>query len=342
MAFVMTALRSLIFGLLFGFVLSPAFADETHPKVVDIQRGLEARLMKGAYGELDQIADGYRAAQARRQGGSWALSWAYFVLSRIAEGGCTCGPKTTDIGFDAKREKLEAWLKTNPNSLTAKVALAKLWLNYAWAGRGGDGAQKTSQAQFDAYFERAARAMALLKPLDANADPEIYDLELQATPTLPNPRESLIAIYDRAAHAFPDFPDYAAIKFNYLLERWYGEPGEAQAFTRSLIEAPDKDAGLSAYFDVASGALRTFGGKPSTFADTGLDYATLVKAFASRSALFGSGKYEMNVLMAYAVAARDKKTAALLADKIGVDWYAAVWGEKRYFDEAVAWSERWL
>ena len=338
----MTALRSFVLSLFCLFALAPAWADEPHPKVVEIQRGLEARLMHGAYAELDQIADDYRARQSRKEGGYWALAWEYDVLSRIAEGGCTCGPKTTDIGFDAKREKIESWLKANPDSLTAKVALAKLWLNYAWVGRGGDSAQKTSQAQFAAYFERAARAMALLKPLDANLDPEIYELELQATPTMPNPRESLIATYERAARAFPAFPDYAPIKFNYLLERWYGGPGEAQAFTRSLLAAPDKDGGLSAYFAVASGALVTFGGGPSTFETAGLDYATLVKAFASRTALFGAGKYEMNVLMAYAVAARDKKTTAFLADRIGPDWYASVWSQKSYFDDAVAWSQRWL
>ena len=337
----MIALRTFVLALFCIFALAPASADEAHPKVIVIQRGLEARLMNGAYSELDQIADDYRTTQVRKEGGYWALVWVYDVLSRIAEGGCTCGPKTTDIGFEAKREKLEGWLKANPNSLTAKVALAKLWLNYAWAGRGGDTAQKTSQVQFAAYFERAARAMALLKPLDANADPEIYDLQLQATPTLPNPRESLNAIYDLATRAFPDFPDYAAIKFNYLLNRWYGGPGEAQEFTRSLLDGPNKDAARSAYFAVASGALVTFGAGPSTFEATGLDYPMIVKAFASRTALFGASKYEMNVLMAYAVAARDKKTAAFLADKIGADWYASVWVEKRYFDEAVAWSHRW-
>ena len=168
------------------------------------------------------------------------------------------------------------------------------------------------------------------------------DLELQATPTLPHPKESLNTIYDRATRAFPDFTDYAAIKYNYLLERWYGEPGEAKAFARSLLAAPDKDAGLSAYFDVAAQARRTSGGSQSLFADTGIDYASLVKAFASRTALFGTGKYEMNVVMVYAVAAGDKKTVALLAEKIGADWYPSVWTEKKYFDEAVAWSQRWL
>ncbi len=317
-----------------------ASADPPHEKVVDMPRDLEARLMRGAFGELDALAAEYRSSGVRIIGGTWALKVLYDDLSRISEGVCGCGGRG-DIAFDDKRKALERWLAANPSSLTARIALAELWNNYAWAGRGGDSAHKTSDTQWKDFYDRMGHALDLLKSVDPNADPEVYLIEMDAAPVDEQPREHLLELYDRAVRAFPTVPEYAMARFNFTLDRWFGEPGEAAAFTPSLLTSPGGQAGLIAYFDVAKQSLAVERNYAIVFEVSGANYATLVKAFAARSAAFGVTKSDMNVLMFYAVAATDKKTAAFVAKKIGDSWDSSVWGERKYFDAAISWTSEW-
>ena len=324
------------FGVL-TLPLATASAD-TNENIAAPRPDVEALLMKGAFDDLEKIATDERSSRARTHGGAWLIEHFYLDLTAIGHDDCACGGRGSTYSFDGKRKSLESWLAAKPDSMTPRIALAELWANYAWQGRGGE----TGDEQWKAFNDGMTHALDLLRPVDPNADPQVYYLELQATPVYDEPRKKLDEIYARAVRAFPNFPDYATTRFNYLLERWYGEPGEAAAFTKTLLTTPGGDEGLIAYFSVARVFLGVERNFSVLFDGSGVAYPTLAKAFAVRSATVGVSNADVNVLMYYAVAALDKKTAAMLAKKIGDKWEPSVWTEKKYYDAAVTWTNQWF
>jgi hypothetical protein len=320
-----------------GLSCSPTLASTR--ETVTVRSDLEALLMKGAFDELEAIASDYRRNRAREVGGGWAIESYYGDLSAISGvPNCNCATHSADNGFDDKRKQLESWLKAKPGSLTARVALAELWLNYAWLGRGTAFANQTREDQWRLFKERVAQTVDIIKTVNPDDDLEIYRIEFRLTQTYEQPRQKLDETYARATHAFPDVPDFAADRAYYLLPRWFGEPGETGAFMRELLADPDSERGLNNYFTAARVILGAENRFASLLQVSGVSYADLVKSFASRAATFGVSKIDMNVMMYYAVAAQDKKTVTLLAGKIGDGWSRSIWSDKKYFDGAVAWA----
>lgn len=334
-------MRSAILAMLgVTLVSTVAWADPPREIFVDPPHGLQKNLMNGAFDELEAIAAEDRDSRARYAGGEWAIVDFYEILARYDQ---TSGPCTRKVGysFDDKRGALERWLATKPDSQTARIALALLWDRWAWTGRGCDFADKTSPEQWQAFHDRLERARDLLKTVDHDADPEAYRIEMDVALIDEHPKEKEQSIYERAIRPFPSLPDYAKARYNYLLPRWFGAPGEAAAFAKSLLTTPGGETGLHLYFDVATAALDTERQYDILFDATGIDYPTLVRAFASRVGSFGPLKSDMNVLLFYAMAARDFKTADLLATKIGDDWDRSFWGDKATYDSVLLWIRQW-
>ena len=342
----MPVLRTLVVSALLALDVAlssagRAAADPPRENIVNLRPDLEALLMKGAFDDLETIANEYRASHARMKGGYWALSNFYQALVGFAGDTCGCGRDGSDIPFDAKRQAVEHWLEGRPHSLTATIALASLWAKYASVGRGAAYAQDTSADQWRDYRSRLAHGQDILATLDPKADPTIYILEIAAISLNADPRAKLDELYAKAIQAFPDFPGYAVARYENLQPRWYGAPGESQAFAQSLLTQPGGETGLIDYFDVAASFLQFERNYPVVFDKSGLSYPMLVKAFAARAASVGVTNYDLNVMMFYAVTAQDKKTAALLTKKIGDRWQTGVWSEKTYYDAAVSWTTEW-
>jgi hypothetical protein len=329
------ALAVLVPFVISGATLARASADLPREKVVDAPHGIQVRLMKSAFDEIDAIANDYRSSHVRVAGGYSALTNLYGVVTGFDDGGCASKPVPC-YSFDDKRQAMERWLAARPDSLTARIALASLWQQYAWAGRGGETADKTSDAQWSTFNERMAHARELLEPLDPDVDPEIYLIEMDTTAAAERPRERLLNLYERATRSYPNNYEFAIHRFHFTLPRWYGEPGEAAAFTQSLLTVPGGEAGLMAYFNVAGETLMMEHRFEAVFDVSGTQYPLLVKAFAARAAAFGVTKNDMNVLMYYAIAAKDCKTINMLIEKIGDDWNYSIWTDKANVDSMLA------
>jgi hypothetical protein len=334
-------LAVLVPSVVAGVTLARASTEQPREKVVGPPHDIPVLLMVGAFDEIEAIANDYRSSRIRMAGGYSALLNFYDILTRFYDqGDCWPSKAVPAYTFDEKRQALERWLAAHPNSLTARIALASLWQHYAWTGRGCGYADKTGAAQWSSFNERMARADELLQPLDPDADPEIYAIEMNAALAAERPKDKLLNLYGRASRAYPDIQEFAAKRFRFTLPRWFGEPGEAAAFTRSLLTAPGGEAGLMAYFNVAGETLTIERRYAAVFDVSGAEYPWLVRAFAARVAAFGVTKHDMNVLLYYAIAAKNCATINTLIEKIGDDWDYAIWTDKAYIDDEVRWLKQ--
>ena len=81
--------------------------------------------------QLDCVADHARSNQERFPGGMWKLHELYKGLSEpVAQ------QHATEEDWKRLLELLQSWIAEQPKSITARVALASAWINYAWDARG--------------------------------------------------------------------------------------------------------------------------------------------------------------------------------------------------------------
>ena len=212
------------------------------------------------------------------------------------------------MAFDDKRKAIDAWLGRRPRSLTARIALAELWNSRAWQLRGVRYAKDTPEAAWQGFNEAMARAQAALAPVET-ADPMVYFLEMNMVVVTDDPRWRLHSLYGRATEAFPTFPAYETQVYYYLLERWFGRPGEAAAFAASLLAKPGGDQGKIDYLWVAAKAATTSAGPDDVIRWSGIRYKALIDAAAAQQRAVGLTNADWNVLLFYSVAVRDKKGA---------------------------------
>jgi hypothetical protein len=333
-------LRRIWLGVLAVFYATTLVQAEPQGETfVDRPSGVQRRLLDGEFDALDEMAAQYIKTRARYPGGAWAIADFYDIITRYdSTGPCA---ENWGVSFDEKRLAMEKWMAAKPQSQTARIALASLWSRYAFTERGCGFSGETSRTQFEAFHDDLARAQELLQSVDLDSDPEAYRTAMRTAMIDDDPRARQAWLYDRAALAFPSLPDTVVARYFYLFPRWFGAPGEAGAFAKSLLSTPGGELGLELYFDVTASALTLEPDYSKLLSASGIDYSVLAKAFLARSKAFGSLKADMNVMLYYALAARDLQTADLLVSKIGDDWERSYWRDQETYDGVKLWIRQW-
>ena len=87
-------------------------------------------LKQERFDDLDCIAGQLRSSRARFAGGLWQLRIFYAGVEEPWVG------HTTELDWQNHIDRLKRWVKANPSSITARVALGEAEGNYAWNARG--------------------------------------------------------------------------------------------------------------------------------------------------------------------------------------------------------------
>jgi len=214
----------------------------------------------------------------------------------------------SDPTAKARIAVVEHWLQQKPESLTAKLASAILWDQYAWTGRGAGFANAVSQQQWALFRERAQRAAQFARNVDPARDPQAYVLLLNLARDLGLPRLQIDRLYDQARRHFPTYQPYYPVYANLILPKWFGAPGDIAGFTQSLLSDPGGDTGAVAYARVAERLAWDFWGS-DIYREYGLSWADVQHSFAVRERLYGLDQWAWIALCYYAVAAGERDAA---------------------------------
>ena len=107
-------------------------------------------LKSGDFAWLEENIDRQRKKKERVQGAIWMLRASYSGL----DGPDYYSEEGTDEQWQAHFQNLEKWKAAYPDSITARVAAAKSWINYAWQARGGGYADTVSDENSRIFAER--------------------------------------------------------------------------------------------------------------------------------------------------------------------------------------------
>lgn len=242
-------------------------------------------------------------------------------------------------GFQVFLERLTEWEKAYPNSITAKIALANFWSEYADYGRGYGWAASVNEEEWKVCRERRAKLNEYVMQLETmGADcPEMG--ELRITQAMDGTAAHFRAIVDAA---IAKTPQYDILYFSGawgLLPRWHGSsPRDWAQFLTAAADKRGGDAGDELYSRVATAI---FDEERNIFYDDVASWLRVRKGYDVMLRKYPS-RWNLEAFGVLSCINNDRGTAANIMKEMqrvqGNRWYASLWGNSKYYRECRAWT----
>jgi hypothetical protein len=293
-----------------------------------------ARMLKEEkFTELDCLADHARSGKERLPGGLWKIHLLYTGLTQPVPHPM----HATQEDWAYLLQQLQRWVKTRPQSITARVALASAYLDYASDARGSGYADTVSESGWKLFRERTAEAKRILE--DASKLPTKCPEWYVAMQTVSiNEGWSISdarALFEEAFKYEPEYYTYARQLAFYLLPKWSGDPGDTEKFVQEIADRVGGDKGDILYFQVAAANYVTCGCKD----EPALSWDRIKRGFEASEKRYGASMLNLN-RMAYLASyygERDPVYADRIFPRIGEQWDEDSWGNKKTFEDMKQW-----
>jgi len=307
-------------------------ADLSGANDVAEYRGQMAELLRHEdFDGLEHAADSARARKGRFPGGVWKLYTFYDAISQPPGAG-----QASEAGWNAHISLLKRWITHTPQSSTARVALAQAYSNHGGKARGKGYADTVSDEGWQKYGEGADMAFATLKEVP-NRDPYWYFAMMLLALEQGWDKSRTKALLEESISFEPDFYHVYRQYANYLEPRWYGAPGEAEAFANAISQRLGGEEGAFVYFEIATVLYCGLCDNPVSPSD--LPWPKIKEGYAALEHLYGTSQLKMNRFALLAARFGDKSAARDIFALIGDRWDPEVWRDRRKFDLAKNWAE---
>lgn len=181
------------------------------------------------FDQIEAKAAEYRHSQAMFVDGSWKLEYLYRGLVRLSN-------PDSNAEWEQRCKLIRNWVVSHPKSVTARVALARIYYKGASQARSGDVADKVSGAQWMTMKERLDEATKVLSGSTSmrNQCPGWYFVAQNVAFLLERPQAEYDAITDEAIRQFPHYYEFYFGKITYLMPRWFGNKGDWQKYATEV------------------------------------------------------------------------------------------------------------
>jgi hypothetical protein len=271
----------------------------------DYQDQIKQLFLASDFTQLEKIAQRNRAERGLVRGGAWQNQDFYNVVgSPVLVWG-----EQTEEGYQKQTTLLNKWIAAFPDSVTPRIALARLYLNYAYFARGEGAANGVSDSQWKLYNQRNVLAEQTL--LEAgrlkDRDPHWYEAMQDVAIQAGWDKASALDLLNQAVAFEPSYYHYYRQHANYLQTQWYGEPGEIVKFAEersSQLEDPDASI---LYFRITSTLACNCEAQAAEL--TSISWPKFKSGYLSVTRLYGKSNLNANRL-AWAAYKFGDKTAA--------------------------------
>jgi hypothetical protein len=218
----------------------PAANDPMRPVAVEDQRVTRSRNIKAEvmgllwqrkYQALDAMAARLQRDNVTFPNGDWEICYFY-------EGASDLPKEYTDLQWEQRIQALHDWFEADPESMTARVAYAFGLFNYGWKARGKGYADTVTEDGWRQFGERLAEARRILIAAERLGpdSPVYYSTRLRIAYVDGSSPEEREQLFDQCIAAFPGYTRFYLAKANFLLPRWFGAPGEWEAFAAASAD----------------------------------------------------------------------------------------------------------
>jgi hypothetical protein len=274
--------------------------------------------------QLDCIADAERSSKTRLSGGMWKIHEFYWGLT-----GKQGHPTQEDLKNHLRLA--QNWVTARPASITARVVLAKSYINFAWDARGTDTGDSVTGSGWKLFQERLEKAKLVLDDASAlhSKCPEWYltmqDIALGLGWKPPQAMDLL-----KQAVAFePEYYYYYRSLAYYLMPQWNGDDGDASKFAEESSNHVGGDAGDILYFQIGEKIVCAC--NQPEYAH--LSWPRLQKGYGLLEKKYGVSVTNLNKLAVMATKSGDWAVADGAFQRIGDDWDKEAWITETYFKQ---------
>lgn len=234
----------------------------------------------------------------------------------------------------------ERWKKLNPKSVTPRIFLSKMYVDYAWKSRGGGWASSVTEEGWKGFQENLAKAAVELKEAEAlnPNDPVLYEMEVLVGRGMNASRSAIEEIDVKARKIAPPHLGYYYERMICLLPRWGGAKGDVEAFAARTADATRESHGDIHYAFLANAASDWT--DTDVFTEFGFKWPRVKKGFEEWVARVKEPHLHQQSFCLMACQQGDRETAAALfkSDKIGAEPDTSIWGNAKIFASWRKWA----
>ncbi len=290
----------------------------------DYIREVSELLKARQFDELNAIYKELIESKARFATGDPKLAWYYYGVTSWQ----ICPPNQRPL---ALFKLLRDWKELHPDVLAPKLAEAIVQHDYAWYARGGGFAHTVTPENAKRYEDRLVKTRELLlEAFDVQGqDPHLHVVEIDVARSSGSGVAKMREQLDKAVAIDPDYlPAYRSMAFS-LLQRWYGAPGDLEAFLDEAVERTKEKWGQSLYALLAVYSNRE---GDQIFTNTDVEWRRMKAGFEDLRQRFPEVMLYPNLYSQYALYADDRETAARVFNEIGDRFDRQTWGAGVTFD----------
>jgi hypothetical protein len=285
------------------------------------------------FAALDEAAEQARKTKGRLPGGVWNLLVFYEAVDAPPT-----GTKASDAEWQAHIALLKRWIEQKPQSVTARVALGDAYLHYAWKARGDGYAKTVSESGWKTMKERMELSAATLMEASKlpTKCPYWYEVMQSLLRSAGIEKPKMHELFEAAIAFEPTYNDFYREQATYLLPKWAGEPGEAEAFAEETYKRVGGKEGAFLYFEIASTIYCDCANEPQPLK---LSWKRIQEGYAYMSATYGTSNLKRNRMASLALQAHDRAVAHEMFAHIGNAWDPDTWRSKARFEQVKTWAQ---
>ena len=292
---------------------------------------LRTQLEQERFKVLDDVAAAERTGRTRFPGGGWKLHTFYSAIET---------PKgnlpVTESEWADFLDQMKRWTAQQPDSITAQVALAYAYLNYARQTPSAAGPSATVEGKrlFDERLKLAETVLNQSYELPAKC-PEWYYVMLEVGRTKGWEIEDITTLFQRAIAFDPEYYYYYQEQALSLMPKWRGKAGDTEKFAEESANKAGGKTGNILYWLIAQSILgdHDFAEAPQQFSwsRAQLGYQSLVEQY-------GASVLRQNQHAQMAARFGDYMVTDETLAQIGDHWDQGTWGTTEYFQKVKTWA----
>ena len=281
------------------------------------------------FGELETTAAELRRTKSLFDNGSWKIAEFYDSFS--------CRSSEPESMWQLHDRIHQDWIAQFPMSITARIAYADFFTDYAWHARGTGFADKVTEEGWRLFAERIGLAQKTLaeSPGLPQKDPVWWQVALQVALGQHWPKNDYDRLVEKAKASEPKFWRYDTARASSLLPRWYGDAGDWEDYAEQAAARPD-GLGDEIYARIVV-SLRAY--YDNIFRETRASWPKVRQGLLQMRQRYPQSFDVINQTALLSTLGEDRALAKEMFDQLGDTYLPDVWGKPERFVRSRRWAK---